>query len=152
MKNTLIVVMDLGLLKAYRLERTQQNTPRLVLVEELTTAEAHSKLTDKLSDQAGRYRVPTSNMAMSFGERQKIDLEFRKRLVKQLAEQLSRLLNRDGVEECYVAASKEINHFILDALGHNERAKIVINLPADLTKVEKTELLDRFQKAAPAVA
>ncbi len=148
MRNTLIVVIDLGLLKAYRLEHTRLNTPRLTLVEEFATADAHEKLADKLTDQAGRYRVPTSNMAMSGGERQKIALEFRKRSIKQLAEVLSRLLSNGEVDQCYLAASKEINHPIVDELSAPARAKITKKLQADLTKIDKGDLLDHFLKEA----
>ena len=35
MKNKLVVVADLGILKAYRLELRPKHTPRLELVEEL---------------------------------------------------------------------------------------------------------------------
>ncbi len=144
MKNKLIVVADLGLLKAYRLEKTRLNTPHLTLIEERQPKDAHAKLVQKVSDQAGRYRVPTSNMAMSFGERDKIDLEMRKRLVKELADSVQKLLHAHGVEQCYFAASKEINHPLLEALDSSVRSKIVRNVSADLTKTDKAELLQFF--------
>src|SRR5690242_6241981 len=99
MKKILLVVLDLGQLKAYRLERTHLNTPRLVLVEEVEVPEAHRKLLDKVTDQAGRWHVPNSRMAMSYGERQKIALESHRRLVKHQAQALHRLLDTPEVEE-----------------------------------------------------
>ena len=144
MKNTLIVVADMGLLKAYRLEKSRLDTPRLILVEEFRPKAAHSKLAQKVSDQAGRYRVPTSNMAMSYGERDKIDLEMRKRQIKELADSMRRLLQDHEIEQCFLAASKEINHPLLEALDSRIRTKIVRNIPADLTKTDKAELLPFF--------
>jgi hypothetical protein len=147
----MLVVLDLGQLKAYRLERTQLNTPRLIPVEDIELQEAHQKLLDKVTDQAGRWRVPNERMAMSYGERQKIDLEFRKRLMKQHAHSLHRLLNTPDVEECYLATPKEMHHLILEELEPRIRNKITKNLPCDLTKLSKAELLEHFLKE-PALA
>lgn len=55
MKNIVIVVTDQGNFKAYKLERTDMNTPRLTLLEEFLPVNGHGKLLDKVSDQAGRY-------------------------------------------------------------------------------------------------
>ncbi len=146
MNKILLVVLDLGQLKAFRLEKTALNTPRLVPVEELELQEAHGRLLDKLTDQAGRWRVPTERMAMSYGERQKIDLEFRKRLLKQHAQVLHRLLNTNDVEECYLATPKDIHHQLLQELDPRLLGKITRHLPCDLTKVDKSELLEHFLK------
>jgi hypothetical protein len=141
----MVVVTDLGSLKAYRVTYTRvRGTPRLELVESFEPASAHEKLTDRLSDQAGRYRVPGGRMAMSYGENHKIQLELRKRLVKQLARQLNTLLREDGLDACYLAASKEINHQLLNELEPPLRRKITKNVPADLTKLDKSELLERL--------
>jgi len=149
MKNTLIVVADLGCFKAYRLENHQPNqSPRLELVEEFTDADAHGKLVDKVSDLSGRFprRTGASNMAaaMSDGERHNIELEGRKRLVRQLAQRLNGLLRNKEVERCLLAASREINHQLLDELEPQVRAKIEKNVPADLTKLERAEILRHF--------
>ena len=149
MKNTLIVVADLGCFKAYRLENHQPNqSPRLELVEEFTDADAHGKLVDKVSDLSGRFprRTGASNMAaaMSDGERHNIELEGRKRLVRQLAQRLNVLLRNKEVERCLLAASREINHQLLDELEPQVRAKIEKNVPADLTKLERAEILRHF--------
>jgi hypothetical protein len=145
MKKTVVVVTDLGSFKAFRLYQTpEKKTPRLELLEEFTSLEAHAKLVDKVTDHAGRYRVPNTRMAMSYGENHKIALEVRKRLVRQLGRRLNALLRRPEVEECHFAASKEISHQVLDALDPRVRAKITKHVPHDLTKVDKAELLAHF--------
>jgi hypothetical protein len=145
MKNTLIIVTDLGLFKAYRLERTAiQQTPRLELIEELEALDAHGKLLDKVTDQAGRWRVPTARMAMSYGERQKIDLEMRRRLIKQMAEHISRVLREQDAEECYLSTNKETHKQLWEELEPDVRKKIVKVLPLDLTKANKSQLLEHF--------
>jgi hypothetical protein len=149
MKNTLVVVMDLGCLKAYRLENNHHySTPRLELVEEFNNADAHGKLGDKVSDLSGRFprRTGPSNTAaaMSDGERHNIELEGRKRLVRELAQRLNGLLRNKEIECCLLAASREINHQLLDELEPQLRTKIEKNIPSDLTKVERAEILSHF--------
>ena len=149
MKNTLVVVTDLACLKAYRLENNHPNKSlRLELVEEFNNAEAHGKLGDKVSDLSGRFPRRTGAQhttgAMSDGERHNIELESRKRLVRQLAQRLNRLLGSKDVERCLLAASREINHQLLEELEPLARAKIEKNIPVDLTKLDRAEILGHF--------
>lgn len=150
MNDTVIVATDLGAFKAYRLLRTDRNTPRLEVIEEIELVDGHGKLGDKVTDQAGRWKVPTSKMAMSYGERQKIGLELRRRLIKQVAERLRTLAAKPEVEACYFAASPEVNDQILEEAGLAVRAKIEKNVACNLTNVEKAELLQHFLEAEPA--
>ena len=148
MKNTLVIVTDLGLFKAYRLKHTDiQHTPRLELIEELESVDAHGKLLDKVTDQAGRWRVPMGRMGMSYGERQKIDLEMKRRLVKQLAEHINSTVREQHAEECYLSANKDTHKQLLEELGADVRSRIGKMVPLDLTKASKAELLDRFAAA-----
>ena len=148
MKNTFVIVADLGLFKAYKFGRTAvQQTPRLELVEELQSLDGQGKLGDKVTDQAGRWRVPTSRMGVSYGERQKIDLEMRKRLLKQLAGHIERVVAEHGVEECYLSVNKDVHHQLWDELDARTRDRIVKVIPADLTKLDKAELIEHFTAA-----
>jgi hypothetical protein len=149
MKNTLVVVADLSCFRAFRLENHQPNkSPRLELVEEFTNAGAHGKLGDMVTDLAGRFprrtSAPSATGAMSDGERHNIELESRKRLVRQLAQRLNVLVRGEDVERCLLAASREINHQLLEELEPQVRAKIEKNVPADLTKLERAEILRHF--------
>ena len=149
MKNTLVVVTDLGCFKAFRLENHHPNrAPHLELVEEFNSAGAHDKLVDKVSDLGGRFPrrtgAPNNSAAMSDGERHNIELEARKRLVRQLAQRLNALARRPEVERCLLAASREINHQFLEELEPQVRAKIEKSIAADLTKLERAEILSRF--------
>ncbi len=150
MKNTLVVVADLGCFKAFRLDDNHLNrSPRLELLEQFENPEAHGKLVEKVSDLSGRFprRTGSANNgagAMSDGERHNIDLEFRKRLVRQLAQRFNQLARGREIEACLLAASKEINHQLLEELEPTVRAKIEKNLPVDLTKLERVEILGHF--------
>jgi hypothetical protein len=145
MKNTLIVLADLGCLKAFRVVNTQlQRTPHLELIEQFDSPEAHGKLGERVSDLSGRFPRGTGRGAMSDGERHNIELEQRKRLVRQLAQRFNALARDNEFERCLLAASREINHQLLEELDPQVRAKIEKNVPADLTKVERAEILKHF--------
>lgn len=148
MKNTLLVVADLGGFKAYKLENNQINrAPRLEFVEQFQNATAHDRLVDRVSDLAGRFPRGTGTKAggaMSDGERHNIELEARKRLVRQLAQRLNTLARSPEIERCFLAASKEINHQLIEELDPQVRTKIAKNIPADLTKLEQVDILRRF--------
>jgi len=146
--NTLLVVADLGGFKAFQLENNDgQRTPRLEFLEQYDNQQAHGRLVDRVSDLSGRFPRGTgmkAGGAMSDGERHNIELETRKRLVRQLAQRLNALCRTQQVERCFLAASREINHQLLAELDPQLRAKIARNVPADLTKLGRAELLDRF--------
>jgi hypothetical protein len=150
MTNTIIVATDLGAFKAYRLDRTALNTPRLELIEEMELVDGHGRLGDKVTDQAGRYSVPMQSMAMSYGERQKIGLELKRRLIKQIAARLTRLASRRDVEEIYFSAASEVNEMILEEAGPQVRGKIEKNVASNLAKLDKKELLRHFLEPEPA--
>ncbi|PWU15216.1 MAG: hypothetical protein C5B50_15760 [Verrucomicrobia bacterium] len=149
MKNgTLVVVADLGCMKAYRLTSDElSRNPRLEPIEEFTSAEAHGKLVDWVSDSSGRFPRGTAGpngAAMSDGERHNIELEKRKRLVRSLAQRVNALAKNKEFERCFLAASREIVHQLIEELEPQVRAKIAKNVPADLTKAGRLEIMKHF--------
>lgn len=147
MNNKLLIVTDLGSFKAYRLEASSlHSTPRLELVEEFNFVDAHGKFSDHISDLAGRYHAPAmGKWATPWGERHNIELERKRRLIKQVAQAIVELLRKSGTVGCYLAAGKEINHQILDELPREVRAKIEKIVPCDLTKAERSEIFRHFE-------
>jgi hypothetical protein len=148
--NTLLVVADLGGFKAFKLENNNHplsQAPRLELLEHFSNPEAHGRIVDKVSDSSGRFPRGASARsagAMSDGERHNIELESRKRFIRQLAQRLNILARSQDVDRCFLAASREINHPLLEELEPQVRAKIVKNVPADLTKMGRAEILSHF--------
>src|SRR5262245_42924754 len=113
MKGTLVLLADLGCLKAFKLENGEPNrSPRLEPIEEFSQPEAHERVVEEVTDMSGRFPRGTkkSMAAMSDGERHNIELEKRKRLVRNLAGRVNRLAKDPGVEKCWMAASREISH------------------------------------------
>jgi len=143
--NIVIVVTDLGNFKAYKLEKTNLNTPRLELMRDSLPVNGHGKIVDKVTDQAGRYHNGMNGkMATPWGEPHNIELEERKRRVRRVAHELHSILRNGQVDGCWLAASKEIHHQILDELDSYSRAKVLKNIPCDLTRTDKSDLLNHF--------
>ena len=144
----MVVVTDLACLKAFLLDNHSNRTPRLELVEQFNNADAHGKIVDRVTDLSGRFPRGTGKSgeggAMSDGERHNIELEKRKRLVRALARRLNTLAREPEIEQCFLAASREINHQLVEELEPQVRLKIQKNIPADLTKVERAEILKHF--------
>lgn len=147
--NTLLVVADLGGFKAFKLENNNHlnRKPRLEILDRFENVQAHGRLGENVSDLSGRFPRGTglkSAGAMSDGERHNIQLEKRKRLVRQMAQRLNELARSQEVERCFLAASREINHQLLNELEPRVRAKITKNVPADLTKLDRPQILRHF--------
>src|SRR5439155_14511103 len=114
MKKQLLIVTDLGSFKAYAVDDSRlHNAPRLELIEHFSLEAPRRRIAGKLSDLAGRYRSPGSRGGAPLGERHNIELEEKKRLVRQLSRRLDALMSDGEVSSCYFAASKEIAQRIL---------------------------------------
>src|SRR5260370_35393542 len=110
MKDKLIIVADLGLLKAYRLTFTPEKTPRLEQLEEGVLEDAHSRVIDKVTDRAGRHISPTQkNWGAPLVDDHNLKLEFKRRLIRHIADRLQRLIERYDCDGCCFAAHTGIN-------------------------------------------
>jgi Protein required for attachment to host cells len=148
MNNKLVVVADLGHLKVYQVEYDEYNSsPRVELVESLNTDEADGRISDKLTDEAGRFHGGQRGQSeiRTYGERHNIKLEFQRRAIGGLAKSINQIVrNRAGDREVFLAANKEIHHQLLDRLDPEVRGRMDKVVQEDLTWVNGTELLSHF--------
>ncbi len=152
MNKTLIIVADLGLLRAYRQTQNEDGRqPHLELIEELQLASAHQKLSDQLTDKAGRFprgggvgNIPGD---LSAGESLNSEAEQSRRLISQLAGKINTLLADDDVTSCSIAISGAVHKQLLEALDPKARAKFGQVLASNLTKTDPNELLGHFARA-----
>lgn len=150
--SSLVIVADRGSLKAYQVGETPTRGPSLKLIQAIDLADAHGKLTDKLTDAAGRFAV-TENAGSprggaSIGER-KLETEIDRRIYKQLAEQIAKIVQHDGVEGWSFAAAPEIHGAVVDLLPAAVRDRIVEHVKSDLVKVEPAKLSSHFRSLQP---
>jgi hypothetical protein len=152
MTHKIIVVTDLGLFKAYGAELVGKLTSRIELLETITLDPAHHRLGDLVTDFSGRRSAPTNkNWGAPVGDDHNLRLEFKQRLIRTIAGHIQRLLTQMH-EGCWLAASKEVGHQIIDELPGVLRPRIEKYLACDLTKVPPKEVLDHFLSASPAHA
>ena len=83
----LIIVVDRGGLKAYRVKETPTRGASLQLVQAFDITDAHGRYDEKLTDQAGRFPVSDGNgrHANAIAERNALETENDRRICKQLA-------------------------------------------------------------------
>jgi len=146
--SSLIIVTDRGSLKAYRVNKTPTRGPRLQLVQAFNITDAHGRLVDKVSDLAGRF--PVSNGAgvrhgASIAERTQLATEMDRRIQKELANQIVKIVSGDGNEGWSFAAPAEIHSAIVDLLPPTVRNRIVEHVKSDLVKTEPAKLPAHFR-------
>jgi hypothetical protein len=149
MQNKLVVVTDLGCLKAYKVDYDEFSTnPRLELIKDMQTVEADGRLTDKNTDGEGRFKRGGA-LGMGTGgsvDPNKMQLEFERKAITQLAQTVNQLVkSNDGERPVYLAAIKRINNQLMDKLEPEVRARIEKNVCEGLTKVNGAKLLGHFE-------
>ena len=147
--SSLVIVTDRGSLKAYRVNETPTRGPRLRLVQAFNMTDAHGRLIDKVSDLAGRFPVSEGAGAhrgpASIAERTQLATEMDRRIQKELADQITKVVSQNGKEGWSFAAPAEIHAAILDFLPSAVRQRIVEHVKSDLVKVEPARLISHFR-------
>ena len=148
---SLVIVTDRGSLKAYQVAETPTRGPSLQLVQAFDLTDAHGRLVDKVTDLAGRFAV-SDGAGMhhaSIAERTQLDNETDRRIHKQLADQIVKIVSRTGKEGWSFAAPAEIHAAIVDLLPAAVRDRIVEHVKSDLVKIEPARLQSHFRSLQP---
>src|ERR1051325_11012191 len=118
--SSLIIVTDRGGLKAYQVNETPTRGPSLQLVQAFNITDAHGRLSDKLSDLAGRFPVTEGAGAhrgpASIAERTQLVTEMDRRIQKELADQIAKIVSQNGKDGWSFAAPAEIHTAIVELL------------------------------------
>lgn len=145
MPHKLIVLADLGRLKAFRVTRDEMTAHLHVeLAEEISFLDGQEKLVDKVTDKAGRFPASGGTNGGGAGENHNLQTEIQKRLIKRLGEGINDLVKRENPTVWHFAAAQEINQRIVDTLCSEAKAKLSKSVGSDLTKIGKAELLSHF--------
>jgi hypothetical protein len=149
---SLVIAADRGTLKAYQVNETPTRGPSLKLIQAFDITDAHGRLVDKVTDLAGRFPVTESagahRGAASISE-SKLETETDRRINKELAEQIAKIVNDSGKEGWAFAAPSEIHGAIVDLLPDRVRNRIVEHVKSDLVKVEPAKLPNHFRSLRP---
>src|SRR5438045_1586469 len=126
--------------------------PSLQLVQAFNITDAHGKLVDKVSDLAGRFPVSDGaggRHANSIAERTQLETETDRRIHKQLADQIVKIVQSDGVEGWSFAAPASIHAAIVDLLPASVHDLIVEHVKSDLVKTEPSKFAKHFRSLQP---
>jgi hypothetical protein len=144
-----VVVTDLGHLKAYRLtiDRAGRKSPRLDLIQSADADEAREKQSEKFTDSAGRFKRDGGQPSgAGYGERHGIAREEEKRLIRSTARTIVSVLRKERCQGWYLAAAKSMNKALLDRLDEEAKGKLEKNLQSDLTNIPKADILRHFDE------
>lgn len=142
--NGIIILADLGRMKAYRISRDELdsgNQPAFADLADVDLANMHSKVSERMADQAGR--VAYGPGSKSLGERQSEQEEAEGRQLEGIVGAIHEAVGTGG-EDLYLAAPKEIIGDLVDQLRPQVVRRIRKQLALNLVKRPKLDLLDRF--------
>ncbi|MBI5098614.1 MAG: host attachment protein [Nitrospirae bacterium] len=144
--STIIITVDLGHFKAYRVTMDPVASPKIDLFVSYDSIEGHGKLGEKLSDISGRFvgGGGEGEVAKGYGEPHHLESEIRKKLVKLISQDINALIKKEDCENWYLAASAKINKDIIEKLDPEVKSKLDKSITLDLTKTHKSEILSHF--------
>lgn len=144
--SSLIIVTDRGGLKAYKVNETPTRGPSLQLIQAFNTTDAHGRMGDKVTDLAGRFAVSNgAGVHQASIAETKLETETDRRIYRELAEQIAKVVKTDGVEGWSFAAAPDIHKAIVDLLPADVRNRIVEHVKSDLVKIEPAKLSSHFR-------
>lgn len=141
--NSLIIVADLGRMKAYRITQDDlqpDSPPSFTNLADIDLENQHSKVSDRFTYQAGRSKGHT------VGERHSEREEAEGQQLDSMAETINEVVKTEG-GEIYLAAPQTILRPLLDALDTKVRGRVKRDLGLNLVKAPKLDLLKRFELA-----
>ena len=143
----LIIAVDLGHFKAYKVSTDSPGSPKINLVESYDSMEGHGKLGEKLSDEAGRFGLGggKNGAAKGYGEPHNIELESEKKTARLIAKDIAAIIGREGIKKWWFAAGDKINSLVIENLGPDIKAKMDKNITLNLTKAKKSDILKHFE-------
>jgi hypothetical protein len=145
MTDKMIVLADLGRVKAYRVTHDLLTSkPQIELVYDCEFLESHTRLAASVSDHAGRFAAGGMSGA-SISENHNLRGETERRLIRLVAEKICDLVQ--GQRSWYLAAGEGINARLIDHLNPAVRSALAKNIPSDLVKTPKQQILDYFMTA-----
>lgn len=143
--NLVLIVADLGRVKAFRLTRNDDDphaSPAFADLLDDDLENQHSRVGERMTDQAGRF--PSGPSGMAAGERHSEEEQARHNQLQAIAAVINGLAGREegGI---YIAAPQTLLRHLVDTLDSDVRQRIVKEVPRGLVKTPKLDLLKRFE-------
>jgi hypothetical protein len=142
----IIICTNSGRLRAFRITRSETEVNPTNQIQEIaseTFDEGPQRIGQIASDKAGRFRQDGSP-GMAHGEDQGLAREEERRLIQQLAQKITSLVQAEGDGQWSLAAPQPINSRVVEALAAEVRDHLADNQKHDFTKLPTLEVGRRF--------
>jgi hypothetical protein len=145
LENTVVIVADLGELKAYGIEQHEgvvdneiKVSHSLSLLNDEVFIEGRKKIGEMMSDSVGR-------LGHNSLENLHLQTEKENRTLKEIAADIESVVNHTGCAQLFLAFPKEHNNELLKELGEATKAVLQKNITSDLVKTDKNKILSHFE-------
>ena len=151
----LVIIAALGEIKAYvakpRIPEAEAglkpNEVKLDLITAIDIVEAHKKVNELVSDNAGQFKggslLKGDFTRGSIGERYNLENEIIKEVVKAVTEDIDMLIEQYGDKKVFLSLPKFIANEVMKNLKNS--SKIYRLVEKDLLKTDKNKLIDEFK-------
>jgi hypothetical protein len=145
LENTLIIVADLGELKAFNVKRHEAIVGKeltisysLEVVNDENFIKGKKKLSEILSDSSGQFVNGTL-------EDHDLKIEIENRIMREIAEDIENIIKNIKPKQLFLAFPKEHNHELTNELRDETKAVLVKNITSNLVKTDKEKILSFFE-------
>jgi len=144
--STIIITVDLGHFKAYRVTGNPFGSSAIDLMESYDSLEGHGKRGERFYDSAGRFvgGGGKGEVAKGYGEPHHLESEIRMKRVRMIATDINALITNEDCDDWYLAASGSIGKEIIKKLEPKVKSKLHKSIAVDLTTIPKSEILGHF--------
>jgi hypothetical protein len=132
---SLIIVADRGSVRAYRVQETPTRGPHLELVQAF-------EVTDVMNAPSTRHTTPMTDWPQ-------LEAEMDRRICKQLATEITKIVEHKAGEGWSFAAPESIHAKIVEQLPPEIREQIVEHVESDLVKLPAAALPSHFGSLQP---
>lgn len=149
---SLLILTNRGHLKCYRTVEHFNQQLNLELADEVNFLDAHRRLADHDTDDAGRYhdspRVPNNGNVntSSYNEKNNLDLEIERRLDREISERIEGLLGKNPPPWALVAPEPMLAR-LKNVLKVSILTQCVAQVPKDLVNAPIEEVREHVKAA-----
>jgi len=159
--NTLLIVGNLGELKAYKIKYELNINPKdnahtshkhhkgelvenlsFELIDDEAFIDAHKKISDIVTDKQGHFEGVFGGES---GDGHKLEIELVNRLLKLIANEIDRLVEKTDPKKWFLIFPRAYNKELLSLLKDSTKAKLKTNIEENLVKEKPQNIIDRLK-------
>jgi hypothetical protein len=148
MKTSVIIVADMGTLKAYHTRETSLVHRRKAdLIKKIVYTKAHTRLHDQVTDGRGSYRGSgdARSSRKGQGEAHQMESEMLTKAVRGLAHDIEGVIVHTPADQYFLSVPKSIHNAVTSEMKKNIFGKLTNVLALDLTKDTIEDVRKRFK-------